>query len=337
MADPLPISVVIPAHNRESMIQTAVGSVRAQTRRPAEIIVVDDGSTDRTGTIAQTMGASVIRQTNQGPSAARNAGILAATQPWIAFLDSDDVWLPAKLELQWAAAQEWPGAGVVFSDYAIERDGEIPVPSYLAFRNVHFEMSRLPGKASGCCDRASLCREFLEKNFIMASAPLIRRDLLISAGLFDTELRYCEDYDLHLRLLTISDFVLVDRPLVHYRFHDANASKGVGKNDLGILMVAERVFAQPQKYPSGAAGYFHRRHPRDLKRAGVNRLRVGDFESAKQYLRTSLRRRFSVSAYAWYCSALAFGLAGPSFHYALRMLWRKRFKLPFLRDRSTFR
>ena len=96
------ISVVIPAYNAAEYIGRAIDSVLAQTRRPDEIIVVDDGSTDDTAGIVETYGSQVrlIRQENAGVSAARNTGINAATGEWIAFLDSDDEWLKEKLQLQ---------------------------------------------------------------------------------------------------------------------------------------------------------------------------------------------------------------------------------------------
>jgi len=96
------ISVVIPAYNSAKYIRRAIDSVLAQTRRPDEIIVADDGSTDDTTGVVETYGSDVrlIHQENAGASVARNAGINAATSEWIAFLDSDDEWLPEKLQLQ---------------------------------------------------------------------------------------------------------------------------------------------------------------------------------------------------------------------------------------------
>jgi glycosyltransferase involved in cell wall biosynthesis len=96
------ITVVIPAYNTAEYIGRAIDSVLAQTRRPDEIIVVDDGSTDDTSGIVETYGSQVrlIRRENAGVSAARNTGINAATGEWIAFLDGDDEWLKEKLQLQ---------------------------------------------------------------------------------------------------------------------------------------------------------------------------------------------------------------------------------------------
>src|SRR3954464_2844452 len=92
----IPVSVVIAAYNRADMLRRAIASVRAQRPAvPAEIVVVDDASSDATADVAEVLGATVVRHpVNRGESAARNSAIEAAAQPWIAVLDSDDEWLP---------------------------------------------------------------------------------------------------------------------------------------------------------------------------------------------------------------------------------------------------
>lgn len=108
------ISVVLPVHNGEQYLAEALESVAWQTLEPAEIVVVDDGSTDCSGAIARSFaGVRVIRQENAGVSSARNAGIEAATGDVIAFIDADDIWLPDKLARQAAAASD----GMVVSLY----------------------------------------------------------------------------------------------------------------------------------------------------------------------------------------------------------------------------
>jgi glycosyltransferase involved in cell wall biosynthesis len=96
------VSVVIPAYNAEAYLREALDSVFAQTRPPDEVVVVDDGSTDRTSEVAASYGDRVrlLRQPNRGEAAARNAGVLAARGALIAFLDADDTWLPRYLESQ---------------------------------------------------------------------------------------------------------------------------------------------------------------------------------------------------------------------------------------------
>ncbi len=101
-SQPLPISVVIPVLNRELALTRALTSVAAQRRPAAEVIVVDDGCTDASAAVAARLGARVVaHERNRGQVAARNTGIAAARQPWLAFLDSDDEWLPDRLQELW--------------------------------------------------------------------------------------------------------------------------------------------------------------------------------------------------------------------------------------------
>src|SRR5262245_53259028 len=96
------ISVVIPCHNAAAYLRSSIDSVLAQTVPPREILVIDDGSTDESATVAMSYAprVRVVKQTNRGPASARNRGIEEATGEWIAFLDADDVWRPQKLERQ---------------------------------------------------------------------------------------------------------------------------------------------------------------------------------------------------------------------------------------------
>ncbi len=131
------VSVIIPVYNYEQYLAEAIASVLAQTYRPVEIIVVDDGSTDRSGDVAKDFKDSGVRycyQPNSGTGAARNQGTNLAQGSYFAFLDADDVWLPDKLTLQMAAFDEDPELDMVFglvsqfydseSDAPIETSGE---------------------------------------------------------------------------------------------------------------------------------------------------------------------------------------------------------------------
>jgi glycosyltransferase involved in cell wall biosynthesis len=111
-----PVSAVIPVYNGERYVGAAIESALGQTRPPAEILVVDDGSTDDSARIAAAFGERVrlLQQANAGVSAARNRGVQCSRQPHVAFLDHDDLWLPYKLEQQLAALEADPGLGFVF-------------------------------------------------------------------------------------------------------------------------------------------------------------------------------------------------------------------------------
>ena len=125
-----PVSVIIPCFNAEKYIEGAIRSVLLQDWPHVEIIVVDDGSTDRSADIVQKTFPQVtlVKQANQGVSMARNSGIQATHGDWIAFLDADDLWLPEKLASQWSAIQANPGTRMCYTAWQTWQS-EDPTPS----------------------------------------------------------------------------------------------------------------------------------------------------------------------------------------------------------------
>lgn len=291
-----PVTAVIPAYQREAMLSETVRSVLEQTLPVAEILVIDDGSSDRTAEVAEALGARVLRQQNQGVSAARNAGIRAATQEWVALLDSDDLWEPDKMEAQWKALRLNPGAGLVFTDW-LDFDGvAVTATDVLQGRDVYKGLHResvAPGVA--LCDRRSLGAALFQGNFIKPSTVLARRDMLLEVGLFDTSfgrpgslVGQVEDRDLFLRLAALTDVVSVERSLVRYRVHEGGASQDRVRMAMGAAEVAARVFAEPARYPEGAVEFYRRDRPRRLREAGVLLMEDGRFPEARQLLWRSL-------------------------------------------------
>ncbi|MEZ5218801.1 MAG: glycosyltransferase family 2 protein [Ilumatobacteraceae bacterium] len=120
------ISAVIPAYNRAELLGRAIESALTQTRPPAEIIVSDDGSTDNTEEVASRYPVTYVRQANQGASEARNFGVRHASQPWIAFLDSDDYWMPDHLERLGAACDATEGSARFYFDDLVRDVGGVP-------------------------------------------------------------------------------------------------------------------------------------------------------------------------------------------------------------------
>ena len=130
MADHPTVSVVIPVYNGAPFLASAVASVRAQSVAVAEIVVVDDGSTDATAEVAKGLGVSYLCQANQGPGAARNRGVTVATGEWIAFLDADDVWVGEKLARQLEYLAGHPEVVLVSGDMAeVDEAGNVEVAS----------------------------------------------------------------------------------------------------------------------------------------------------------------------------------------------------------------
>jgi len=193
------VSVIIPTFNRRHCLPRALDSVLAQTAPAAEVIVVDDGSDDDTGALVASdyPGVSYHRQPNLGVSAARNAGIARARGAWLAFLDSDDEWLPTKLERQLALAADHSDCPLIHSDEIWIRNG------------VRVNAMRKHGKAGG--DIFSRC---LPLCAISPSAVMLRADLLAEIGGFDEALPACEDYDLWLRICYRYPVAYIDEPLL---------------------------------------------------------------------------------------------------------------------------
>ena len=195
------ISVIIPTFNRARLVVDAVRSVLDQrgVRQKLEVIVVDDGSTDETGEALAAAAGEIayIRCEHSGVSAARNIGISMSRGEWIAFLDSDDLWLPGKLceQMEYFAAN--PDIFVCQTEEIWIRNGRRLNP-----RKYH-------RKPSGHCYEL-----LLERCLVSPSAVVVHRRLFDFAGLFDESLPACEDYDLWLRIGCRFPFGLVERPLV---------------------------------------------------------------------------------------------------------------------------
>jgi glycosyltransferase involved in cell wall biosynthesis len=193
------VSVIIPTYNRAEMVRQAVASVEAQTYRDFEIVVVDDGGTDDTGAgLAAIPELRLVRHARRrGVSAARNTGVAAARGQWLAFLDSDDLWLPEKLARQVSRLADKP-------ERLISQTEETWVR-----RGVAVHKPGTHRKAAGNLFGASLAR-----CMISPSAVILNRRLLEEHGGFDETLPAAEDYDLWLRLTWRYEVDLVDEPLV---------------------------------------------------------------------------------------------------------------------------
>ena len=196
------VSVVIPAFNRRAMLVEAIDSVLAQSIDSFELIVVDDGSTDGTAEhltrFAETIRFEHIE--HRGPAAARNRGVAMARAPLIAFLDSDDLWSPTKLERQLAFMRANP-------DCAISQTNEIWIRNG---RRVNPGVRHRKRAGDIFVDSLRTC-------LISMSATMMRTDLFRTLGGFDDLMTAAEDYDLWLRILIDHEAGLLDEPLVRRR------------------------------------------------------------------------------------------------------------------------
>jgi glycosyltransferase involved in cell wall biosynthesis len=196
------VSVIIPTYNRCAMLLEAIDSVLAQSTPEFELIVVDDGSTDGTEDHLVRLGKPIRieRIEHGGPAAARNRGVALASAPLIAFLDSDDLWAPRKLERQLAFMRENPGCAISQTDEIWIRNG----------RRVNPGMRHRKRAGDIFIDSLRTC-------LISMSATVMRADLLRSLGGFDEIMMAAEDYDLWLRILIDHEAGLLDEQLVTRR------------------------------------------------------------------------------------------------------------------------
>jgi glycosyltransferase involved in cell wall biosynthesis len=212
------ISVVIPAYNSALFLPHSLESVFAQTLKPVEVIVVDDGSTDNTAAVATELGATVLRCSNGGPGAARNAGIRAASGEWIALLDADDRWAAEKLERQ--AASIRPESVLVYTGIQVFDDNGV--------------------REEQLAIEATLARKTLRyRNPIATSSVLMRRKAALAGGGFNEEIQSCEDWELWVRLKRAGDFEAVADPLTHYYVHSNSYSTNSAKMLAGLDQIMD--------------------------------------------------------------------------------------------------
>jgi glycosyltransferase involved in cell wall biosynthesis len=217
------VSVIIPAYNRAWCLRETVDSVLAQEFGDFELIVVDDGSADATADLLAVYAdrARVLRQTNLGVSAARNAGIAAARGKLIAFLDSDDIWLPGKLGRQVEFFDLHPEALICQTEELWVKNG----------RRVN------PGKRHRKRD-GMIFEPSLELCLVSPSAVMVRRELFERVGRFDESLPACEDYDLWLRVSCRFPVHLLETPLIVKRGgHADQLSRGRGLDRYRIVAI----------------------------------------------------------------------------------------------------
>jgi glycosyltransferase involved in cell wall biosynthesis len=212
MAPPFSISVVIPAYNAEKFIAETLSSVLAQTYPPAEVLVLDDGSTDSTASIAESFPAPVrvVRKTNSGQANTRNFGVQSASCDWVAFLDADDLWLPDKLARQVEELARNPAASLCYTARTeFTQNGDV----------------RTLGVTVPVPPPSSIRRALFRNTTFLPSAVLVRRSVFLDAGGFDTAYKIVEDWDLWLRLLHANvQFAAVPEPLLLYRIHPESVS-----------------------------------------------------------------------------------------------------------------
>jgi len=204
------VSVIIPTFNRAHLVKDAIRSAVVQTVSPLEIVVIDDGSTDDTAQQLADLASELplplvyVRQENAGGNVARNRGVKAAQGAYVAFLDSDDVWHPDKLEKQLAALDARPEAGAV----------------YCGLREVEVESGRVLSEPNRAYPAGDLVAKLLVSDVTApTSTYVVRRSVMEAAGYFDESLEARQDWDMWIRVARQVPIAVVPEALVDFRHH----------------------------------------------------------------------------------------------------------------------
>ncbi len=279
-------AVVIPAYNRARVLAGTIERVLGQTLPPAEVVVVDDGSTDGTSEAAARYAPRVrcFRRENGGPGAARNTGVAQTSAPWIAFCDSDDLWLPEKMEVQLELHRRRPEVLYSFTDLAIVRGGVWSDRSKFSERSEEFWA---PGRETldGCywIYHEPLYARILTASLIIPSAFVISRRLFEDLGGFYEPLSRsrAEDWEFALRCAEQPCAGAVARPLVGLHKHDSNYSASGLLNLLGEITMLEHALATHRSAPAHA-GWIRERLLECRILAAHESFRTGDFTELRR-------------------------------------------------------
>lgn len=262
------VSVIIPTYNRADFLTEAVDSVLNQTWRDFEIIVVDDGSTDGTRDVVGRYGDRIkyFHKQNKGPSSARNFGTSKAHGNFLAFLDSDDIWEPNKLDIQMNFLQSHPEIKL------------ISCGSYI-MGNSRKRKFHIRGDLSG-----DLFLTLYQRSFINTSSVVLTQDCFFQVGPFDETIQTAEDYDLWLKVARHFPMAYLDTPLVGIRKHPDKLSKNKIELRKNAIQVLQTHF-DPERVPAR----IYRRRLSDLYvYLGRGYLKIGDSGAARASFRHSM-------------------------------------------------
>ena len=245
------VSIIIPSYNYERFVGEAIESALRQTHTAVEVIVVDDGSTDGSRAVITSFGTRIkkVFQENLGLPSARNSGIRTAGGEYLLFLDADDWLLPGAAADLLQGFSLFPEAGVVFGNATLtDEDGR--------------ELGRHSAGTGGVSYQDLLCG-----NPILVSEALVRKSILASSGLFNPDLRQCEDYDLWLRISRAFPIIHLDRTVTRIRHHSRQLSQDRAQQLKWELRVKESL-ADPSADMRRALGNLHHRLAYEYRRLG---------------------------------------------------------------------
>jgi glycosyltransferase involved in cell wall biosynthesis len=248
------VSVIIPTWNGERFIDETLQSVFAQTFRDHEVIVVDDGSTDRTPEIVERHAARLrcVHQPNTGQSAARNRGAALAAGRYLAFLDHDDCWEPTYLARAVSYLDDHPEVGLVA----------------FALRFLTERGARTRVLAKRFAGERYTTRSLLAGDVGTVHNPVIRKAVFVASGGYDTSIRGPEDCELWLRMSFLTEMRHLPEPLLLYRVHPGNFSKNRLENAREWLRVLDKLEARHAEFARDNPDLMRRNRAKHLARLG---------------------------------------------------------------------
>ncbi|WP_168218853.1 glycosyltransferase family 2 protein [Limnoglobus roseus] len=228
-----PLSVIVCTYNRASYLPACLGSLRAAGVPGLEIVVVDDGSTDDTKAVVEKLNGPDVRyvyQTNKGLSTARNTGIAAARGRYVAYLDSDDLWLAGVAPKLIDFLDRHPEVGVAFTEAKVGNDAEGFTPwTEWAGRDEFKQLPHAIVDGFRVFDRTAFHRQLIRRNLVFTGAVFQRREVLAEAGGFNPKLNAAGDWELYLRIAARHVFAFCPDPLAIYIQHPAQMTTGWDK------------------------------------------------------------------------------------------------------------
>jgi glycosyltransferase involved in cell wall biosynthesis len=264
------VSVIIPTHNRASLLGRAVNSVLSQTFIDFELIIVDDASNDQTDLVVKSFADRRIKyihhEVNGGEAESRNTGIRNAQGEYIAYLDDDDEWLPRKLEKQVRVMDGCgPDTGVIYTGmYHIELN---------TGKKVYSEEA---------CRRGHILEQLLENNFVTGSTALVRSECYRKVGMYDPTVRFGPDWEMWIRIAKYFEFESIPEPLYCYSIHRNRLSANFAIQIEGLRRILElhsNLFLKNSKA-----------HSRQLTNLGLLYYLCGNPTQARMFLKRGLCR-----------------------------------------------
>ncbi len=315
------VSIIIPAYNCAGLISQTLDSVFAQDYSNFEIIIVNDGSTDKTAEVVdeyiRRSGSEKIKyyyQANGGVSAGRATGILTAKGKYIALLDADDLWTKDKLTKTVAFLESHPEAGMVFSDMEeFSEDGQLK-DSYLKTRKRYRQIEAHPQPVPDAFEM------LLEECVILPSTAVMPLSVLNKVGSFNPKLRICEDIDVWTRISLEYPIYCLLEPLVQRRIHDGNMSNDRLFVDAGSIQFFEGLIERRPEVAARLPDGLRRHLSKLYYQTGYLLLeRRKDYSEARRHFFKSLAYRMNGKAF-YYGVLTGFAeLAGPEIFGLLQM------------------